>query len=87
MVVPEHLALNKQHLAAVIAEQLNPKHAHWPLPDGRTIYLLTPEMLATLPDGTEVYSILGNMAVKGRNPIDDDTRGGWLAYGLLTPLP
>ncbi len=55
----------------------------WKLDDGRTIYLLTPERFAALADGTAVVCIDGETRIKGTDPIDDDTRFGHLAYGLL----
>ena len=53
---------------------------HWKLMDGRTIALLTPEALATLPKGTELFDIEGERALVGFDTIDDDTRGGYLAF-------
>ncbi len=50
---------------------------------GKDISLLTVDELARLPDGIRVVSIFGEEKVKGRDYIDDDTRGGRLAYGLL----
>jgi hypothetical protein len=55
----------------------------WKLDDGRTITLVTPKEFSELPHGTVLYSIRGNRAVKGTDYIDNDTRGGYLAYGLL----
>jgi hypothetical protein len=54
----------------------------WTLGVGSVIYLLTPEQYAALPDGTEVVSIMNEKKIKGKDYIDDDTRGGYLAYGL-----
>jgi hypothetical protein len=48
---------------------------------GVTIDLLTPAELDGLPDGTVLVSIQGRRVAKGRDYIDDDTRGGYLAYG------
>lgn len=59
-------------------------HATWVTPDGRLLLLLTQEQLDALPDGTELVSILGENVVKGTDYIDGDTRGGWLAYGMLS---
>lgn len=53
------------------------------IPEGSTIELLQPAELETLPDGTVLYDINGVKAVKGTDNIDDDTRGGFLAYGIL----
>lgn len=59
----------------------------WTLPTGEVASLLTPKEFAALPDGTVLVSIMGERVVKGRDAIDDDTRGGYLAYGLpLAPL-
>lgn len=34
------------------------------------------------PEGCKVTSILGETKVKGKDYIDEDTRGGLLAYGI-----
>lgn len=45
--------------------------------------LLIPEQLYhRIPNGTLVFSINGNQCIKGKDYIDMDTRGGYLAYGL-----
>ena len=48
-----------------------------------TVWLLTPAALAELPDGTEVFGIQGARLVKGVDHLDDDTRFGFTAFGLL----
>lgn len=55
----------------------------WTLSDGRVIELVTPEEFAVLADGTALVSILSQEVVKGVDYIDDDTRAGFLAFGLL----
>jgi len=35
-----------------------------------------------IPDGTALTCITGQVCVKGRDSIDDDTRAGLLAYGV-----
>lgn len=50
------------------------------------LWLFTPEELEQLPDGIELTSIMGKKVVKGRDYIDDDTRGGHLAYGIREPF-
>ncbi len=47
------------------------------------ISLITAEELATLADGTVLRCINGNDITVGVDKIDDDTRGGFLAYGFL----
>jgi hypothetical protein len=47
------------------------------------LLLITPEQLAALPDGEVLTCIDGTTAVKGPDEIDDDTRGGHLAYGVV----
>lgn len=59
------------------------KRAPWTLPDGRVIYLLTPDDFDRLADGTTVICIDGEASVKGTDTIDRDTRGGYLAFGVL----
>lgn len=49
------------------------------------LWVLTPEELAQLPDGIELESINGEKVVKGKDRIDDDTRWGYLAYGIRHP--
>ena len=56
----------------------------------RTIQLITPEQYRTLEMGTKLIDIFGETKVKSPNSddpnspnyIDQDTRGGYLAYGL-----
>lgn len=55
----------------------------WKLDDGRIIRLITPEQLKNLPIGTPLTCIDGSVQVKGNDYIDDDTRGGYLAFGQL----
>lgn len=47
------------------------------------LWLLTPDEFEFIPDGTKLVSIGGKTAVKGRGVIDQDTRAGFLAWGLL----
>jgi hypothetical protein len=65
------------------------KRAPWKLDEDeghgvspRVIHLITPEEFETLPDGEVLLSITGGSATKGKDYIDNDTRGGMLAYGL-----
>lgn len=46
------------------------------------VWVLTPDELDSLPDGTLLHSIAGREVIKGEGYIDNDTRGGYLAYGL-----
>lgn len=50
------------------------------------LMLLTPEEFLFLPDGAILTCIDGSKAVKGKDYIDDDTRGGHLAYGITVEL-
>lgn len=50
----------------------------------RWIYLLTPEELRLVPDGMVLVSIGGREIIKGRDMVPTDTRGGHLAYGLVS---
>jgi hypothetical protein len=50
------------------------------------LWLLTPAELAQLPDGIELGCIDDAVYVKGRDRIDDDTRAGHLAYGIVNPF-
>jgi hypothetical protein len=52
--------------------------------DGNThVHLVTPTHFeADVPDGTVLMSITGKYAIKGDDYIDQDTRAGWMAYGI-----
>ncbi len=54
----------------------------WELDDGRVMNLLTPEDLKSITDGTELLCIDGSTVIKGEDELDNDTRSGYLAYGL-----
>jgi hypothetical protein len=54
----------------------------WRSSEDPALWLLTPHELDQLPDGTEVESISGRKLIKGRDHIDDDTRGPYTAFGL-----
>lgn len=56
------------------------------LENGTPIFLLTPNQLNSLDDGTPVYSIFGEKKTKGEDDIDMDIRAGYTAWGLLEPL-
>jgi len=47
------------------------------------LWLCPEKQFADLPDGIALHSISGKVAVKGRDAIDDDTRFGYLAYGII----
>ncbi len=51
--------------------------------NGRTIWLLTPEELGSQPAGTVVISIMGEEKIVGQHYLDDDTRYGHTAWGIL----
>jgi len=48
-----------------------------------TLMLLPPSELEALPDGTIVIDIWGNPCIKGKDHMDNETRGGVTAYGFL----
>ena len=50
------------------------------------LYLFTPEEFKKLPDGTVLTSISNDVATKGVDEIDMDTRFGLLAWGVRPPL-
>ena len=50
-----------------------------------TLWLFTPDEFKTLPDGTELTCIDGEVSVKGSDDIDLDTRFGHIAYGVRDP--
>ena len=49
----------------------------------KTLWLLTPDEFVALPDGAVLTAIDGEKATKGIDEIDNDTRFGHLAYGLV----
>lgn len=49
------------------------------------LWLFTPEEFQHMPDGLELLCINGSTAIKGQDEIDQDTRAGVLAYGVLNP--
>lgn len=51
------------------------------------LLLVTPEEFAALPEGEVLTCIDGSTAIKGRDEIDDDTRAGHLAYGVVGNHP
>lgn len=51
------------------------------------LLLVTPEEFAALPDGEVLTCINGSTAVKGAEEIDDDVRGGHMAYGVVGDHP
>lgn len=51
------------------------------------LLLITAEQLAEMPDGEALTCIDDTVAIKGVDEIDDDTRGGHLAYGVVGNHP
>ena len=51
--------------------------------DAAALWLLRPEHLPHVPDGTVLVSVRSETAIVGVDQIDDDTRGGYLAWGVL----
>lgn len=49
--------------------------------DGK-LYLISLRDWPNWPDGVELTSICGDKKIKGKDYIDEDTRGGLLAYGI-----
>lgn len=47
------------------------------------LWLLKPEHLPLVPDGTPLVSIMGKVSIVGVDEISTDTRGGALAFGVL----
>jgi len=56
--------------------------SNWKLDDGREIHLITSKEFEVLPDDVELLCIDGKTYVKGKDEIDQDTRGGHLAFGF-----
>lgn len=51
--------------------------------DISNLYLLPMWILPLVPIGTELISIFGESVLYDGNNIDIDTRGGYLAYGMI----
>lgn len=49
------------------------------------LYLFTPEEFTKLPDGIKLTSISKKTFTKGIDYIDQDTRFGHLAFGVIDP--
>lgn len=47
------------------------------------LYLILESDFDNWPQGVVLTSILGNRVIKGKDPIDMDTRGGLLAFGIF----
>jgi hypothetical protein len=47
------------------------------------LWQLTPEEFKNAPDGTVLWDITGLRHIKGKNYIDQDTRYGYIAFGVL----
>jgi hypothetical protein len=53
--------------------------------DGNGLVLLTLDEFNKLPDGIVLECIDGSFVTKGKDYIDDDTRFGYLAFGIRNP--
>lgn len=73
-------ALNLGGYAPVAPPAPFPRRA-WKLTTGGLIHLITPEEFAALPKGVRLTAVDGKVAIKGLDRIDDDTRGGFMAWG------
>lgn len=51
-------------------------------PEKDPLWLLSPEQLEEVPDGTILHTIMGEEVVVGQDKIDRETRFGYLGYGL-----
>ena len=49
------------------------------------LYLFTQEEFELLPDGIELENIGGTSKIKGKDNIDQDTRWGYLVWGVVDP--
>lgn len=61
-----------------VAQAIARGMASW---DGK-LYLIALRDWNNWPNGVELTSILGDTKIKGKDYIDEDTRGGLLAYGI-----
>ena len=56
--------------------------AMWDQSERPILLLLNLPLFEGLPNGTILHSINGETAVKGKDDIDLDTRGGFIAWGI-----
>lgn len=54
---------------------------------GLTLLLCPANEFERVPNGTVMVSISGEECVKGQDDIDEDTRSGLLAYGVVVRRP
>lgn len=59
----------------------------WTTIDGVTLLLCPEDDFENVDDGTEMVSINGDRAIKGRDDVDDDICFGLLAYGVVVRKP
>lgn len=50
------------------------------------LWLFTIEEYEQLPNDIELTSITGSKHIKKNDNVDMDTRGGYLAYGVIDPM-
>lgn len=67
----------------VLDPQSRKQNSPWSDRQSDPLWLLTTTEYDALPDGTELVSINGQRKVKGTDYIDQDTRAGFIAWGLL----
>lgn len=72
--------INWSNLTAIEALELGFRRWSNDVPD---LYLIPLYLLPILPVGTEVTSIFQEKIIYNGNNIDNDVRGGCLAYGLI----
>ena len=48
------------------------------------VFLITPEQLKQIPDGTILSDLDGKKVVKKGNNLSNSTRGGYIAYGFTS---
>lgn len=58
----------------------------WTADGENSLWLLTPAEFAKIPDGAVLECFDGKLKTKGVDYIDDDLRGGHLAYGVRNPF-
>lgn len=53
--------------------------------EGPFLWLVPQSHFDQVPDGAAMVSITGDVKIKGVHDIDQDTRGGFLAFGFFGP--
>lgn len=85
VIVPsEYLKWWEKILRLITRKKITHGRSYWSAKDPEKVYLLTVDELNSLPEGTVLSSgFTTKKFIIGKDAIDNDTRGGFTAYGFL----